>query len=123
MIPADRKSRYGTSPLGIAWSRVKVCPNTTSHRTGWIIRVSSSDRSWRSFCSSTRQNVTTRESSRVAVRGSAHATGGASSVADIAQPSLLVVGQLVAGPVAKDVLEGGVGAQRGLELRGGAERA
>src|SRR6185312_2776210 len=113
MIPADRKSRYGTSPEGIARSRVKVCPNTTSQRTGWIIRVNSSDRSCLSFCSSTRQKVATRKNSRVP---STHATGRSARDTDTAQPSLLLPGELVAGPVAEDVLERGGGSEGGLEL-------
>ena len=43
---------------------LKVVPKMTSQRIGWIARVTSSLRSCRSFCSSTRQNVPTREASR-----------------------------------------------------------
>ena len=44
-------------PVGIAWKRLNVSPKITSHSTGCTARVSTSVRSWRSFCSSTRQNV------------------------------------------------------------------
>src|SRR3954447_19152448 len=104
------------SPVGIAPSRAKACPNTTSHKIGWIMRGKSSEGSWRSFCSSTRQTVATRENRRVAVRPSAQTAGRPSSDTDIAQPSLLLPGELVAGPVPEDVLERGVRAERGLEL-------
>ena len=34
-------------------SRLNVCPKISSHSAGCTIRVNSSVRSWRSFCSST----------------------------------------------------------------------
>jgi len=46
--------------VGIARNRVKVSPKMSSHSAGWIARVTSSLRSWRSFWSSTRHMVATR---------------------------------------------------------------
>jgi len=64
MIPGARKSRYGTLPVGIACTRLKVSPKMTSQSAGCTARVKSSVRSWLIFCSSTRQNVPTRLGSR-----------------------------------------------------------
>src|SRR5258706_5878684 len=75
--------------------RVKVLPKMSNHRHGWMARVMSSDRSWLSFCISTRQSATTRDATvRTPIRrsASAHAAGGATSGTDIADPSLWVVG-------------------------------
>src|SRR5918997_5619291 len=97
----------------------------TSQRIGWIRRLTSSDRSCLSFCSSTRQKVATRDSSRLAagaIRSSDHAPGGLSSNTDTAQPSPLLVGEIVGGPVTEDVLERGVRAERCLEFCRGADR-
>src|SRR6478735_2862603 len=110
----------------MARMRLKVVPKMTSQRIGWMARVSSSVRSWRSFCSSTRQNVPTREtSSRGPVRltRSAEAARGSTSCPDTAQPSLLLTLERVAGVVAEDVLEGGALTRRGLEVVGSAEGA
>jgi hypothetical protein len=37
--------------------RENVSPKITNQRIGWMVRVASSERSWRSRCTSTRQNV------------------------------------------------------------------
>jgi hypothetical protein len=44
----------------MAWRLLNVFPNTTSHRAGWMARVTSSERSWRSFSTSTMQNARIR---------------------------------------------------------------
>src|SRR5262249_51202384 len=59
MMPGARKVRYGTLPVLTTCSRLKVCPKISSHRAGWIRRVNSSVRSYRSFCSSTRAKAPT----------------------------------------------------------------
>src|ERR1700761_6875239 len=109
----------------MARNRVNVSPYTTSQRIGWTSRVTSSLRSCRIFCSSTRQKVAIREVIRRAAAsppvGSAHAAGGASSAADATEASLLRVAQLVAGVVAEHVLEAGVGPELGLELVRGTD--
>src|SRR5690348_4800485 len=99
----------------MACSRVKTLPNTSSHSAGCTARVTSSVRSWRSFCSSTRHIVPMRDTAVATVRttpGSAEATGGAAGSTDIAHVSLL--GEGVAGVAAEDVVERGVGPDRAL---------
>src|SRR5664280_2811258 len=104
--------------------RLKVSPKTTSHRTGWTARVASSVRSCLSFCSSTTQNVKTREASRRAPRTGrdpwSAQVDGATGAADIAQPSFLVLDEVVAREGAEDVLEAGPLPPRGLQLIGSA---
>src|SRR5450756_1559983 len=99
---------------------LNVSPKTTSHRTGWTARVTSSVRSCLSFCSSTRQNVTTREKSRRGPRieGSSDSTqpGGTTGAADTAEPSLLSFGEVAPGECAEDVLEAGPLTQGGLQV-------
>src|SRR6185312_5925019 len=110
----------------MACSRVKTLPNTSSHSAGWTARVTSSVRSCRSFCSSTRHIVATREIPVATVRngpGSAEATGGAAGSTDIAHVSLLGRGEGVAGVAAEDVVERGRGADRALEVGRCAQRA
>src|SRR6476469_280820 len=74
------------------------------------------------------QKVPTRDTSRRAgdgarVAGSAHAAGGPPSATDSTETSLLLGLEEAAGVVAEDVLEAGVGPQRGLQLVGGADGA
>src|SRR5688572_27520940 len=79
----------------MAVRRLKVTPKITSQRQGWMARVTSSVRSWRSFCSSTTHMAQTRARTVRAPKGrsgSAQAAGGAASGTDIAHSSLLVVG-------------------------------
>src|ERR1700742_211372 len=109
-IPGARKSRYGVDPVGIAWIRLNVVPNTASQSAGWTVRVTSSVRSWRSFCSSTRHIAPTRRASSVTSptgeKRSADAAGGAAGRTDIAHaPFLLGLREGVAGVVAEDVVE------------------
>src|SRR5665648_698081 len=84
----------------MARSRLNVSPKTTSHRTGWTARVTSSVRSCFSFCSSTRQKVTTREPSRRAPRTGRESWSaqmdGAPGAADTAQPSSPVLEEVAA---------------------------
>src|SRR5450756_1470301 len=102
--------------------RLNVSPKTTSHRTGWTALVTSSVRSCLSFCSSTRQNVTTREPSRRAPRTDRESRSaqmdGATGAADTAQPSSLVLNEVAASEGAEDVLEAGPLPLRGLQLIG-----
>src|ERR1035437_5016617 len=100
--------------------RLKVSPKTTSHRTGWTALVASSVRSCLNFCSSTTQNVTTREASRRAPRTGRESWSaqmdGATGAADIAQPSSLVLDEVVASEGAEYVLEAGPLPPGGLQL-------
>src|SRR5579875_1179429 len=123
MMPGARKSRYRTWPVRMAWIRLNVSPKITSHSTGCTARVSSSVRSWRSFCSSTTQNVTTLLARRrqgcsgARARGSAQTPGGETGAAYGTDPSIVdAVVELRAGVVAEDVLEAGAGAEGSLEL-------
>src|SRR4051812_6857337 len=100
----------------MACSRLKVPPKITSHRTGWSARVKTSVRSWRSFCSSTRQNVATRSGNSRQIGGYAgvtlaNAPGRPPCAAGLAQAALALdpAVEVVAGVVAEDVLEGRVG--------------
>src|SRR6478672_2098304 len=115
-------------PVGMARIWLNVVPKMTSQRIGWIARVISSLRSWRSFWSSTRQNVAmrdTRSRTPVRLRRSAQTAGGSTSCSDTAQPSLLALDlvERLAGVVTEDVLEAGTLPSGGLELVGGAEGA
>src|SRR5436190_683857 len=66
--------------------RVNVSPKISSHSAGWIARVTSSLRSRRNFCSSTRHIAPVREStSRAAEIGLTEAASGAASCPDIAE--------------------------------------
>src|SRR5215813_3652111 len=112
MIPGARKSRYGMPPVGIAWMRLNVSPKMSSQSTGCTARVTSSVRSWLSFCSSTMQNVTVLLGNRrqiAGARSSADAAGGPASAADLTEASLpdLVAFDRVAGVAAEDILERG----------------
>src|SRR5690348_6390976 len=98
-MPGARKSRYGTDPVGMARIRVNVSPKMTSHRAGWMARVTSSVRSWRSFCNSTRHIAYTRVPSRRSAFVLTDAAGGAASCPDIAKPPSI---QRVAGVPAED---------------------
>jgi hypothetical protein len=110
--------------VGMAWILVKVTPKTSSRRAGWIARVYSSVRSWRSLASSSRHSVAVRfQSSRMAPGAggrSAEPTGGAEA-ADGAKASLVLVGS-VGGVRPEDVLQGRLGAERRLQLPGAADR-
>src|SRR5574341_2151526 len=113
-------------PVGMARSLVRVPPKITSHRAGWIALVYSSERSWRSFCSSTRQNVVTRLASVRQIGGlagsaSGEPAGGAAGATDVTDVASFL--QALAGEVAEYVLEGRVRAQRCLEPGRGADRA
>src|SRR5665648_870118 len=104
----------------MARSRLNVSPKTTSHRTGWTARMTSSVRSCFSFCSSTRQKVTTREPSRRAPRTGRESWSaqmdGAPGAADTAQPSSPVLDEVAAREGAEDVLEAGPRPLGGLQL-------
>src|SRR5262245_43635476 len=118
ITPGARKSRYGTSPVGIARSRVNVVPKMTSHRVGCTARVISSVRSRRIFCSSTRHIVATRDSTmRTGASQSTQPRSGTASLLDIAEPSRLVV---VTGERPEHVVEvaGTVAAQAGHQVAG-----
>src|ERR1700727_2396042 len=128
ITPGARKSRYGTPSDGIAWIRLNVSPKITSHRTGWTARVNSSGRAWRSFWSSTRQKMPTRDGYRRSVVSAlSDATGGAASASDGTQSSLgRVTGKRATGVMSEHVLQRRVGRERGLELGRralGADRA
>src|SRR6476661_3099418 len=115
-------------PVGIARIWLKVVPKMTSHRIGWIARVTSSLRSWRSFCSSTRQNVLMREASSptpVRLCRSAQTAGGSTSRSDTAQPSLLTlhVVERLPGVVTEHVLEARARSGGCLEVLRGPEGA
>src|SRR5262245_29388065 len=128
-------------PVGIARIRVKVSPKIRSHSAGWMARVYSSERSWRSFCSSTTHIAPTRAAT---TRQPARARGGVSSsrevstepgsgaagAADIPEtllPVLVRVVEIAPGEVAEDVFQAGVvallGRQVVLELAGRAQTA
>src|SRR5450830_1216283 len=100
--------------------RLNVSPKTTSHRSGWPALVTSSVRSCLSFCSSTRQNVTTREPSRRAPRTDRESRSaqvdGSTGAADTAQPSSLVLDEVAAREGSEDVLEAGPLPLGGLQL-------
>ena len=78
------------APVGMAWICVNVSPKISSHSAGWIARVNSSVRSWRSFCSSTRQSAPMRRRAGAggprAPPGSAETAGGAARVTDTRIP-------------------------------------
>src|SRR3954468_9046308 len=102
-MPGARKSRYGVCPVGMARIRLKVWPKTTSHSAGWMARVTSSVRSRRSFCSSTRHMALVREiSTRIASANLAESACGTASGTDIAEPSRI---QVVAGVGTEHVIE------------------
>src|SRR3954465_2099096 len=107
----------------IARSLPKTCPNTSSHSSGCTVRVSSSVWSCRSFCSSTRLSAPVRDASvRTEPRASAQLARGGATATDISQALLLRPGEVGAGVVAEDVLEGGADAEVRLEPRGRADR-
>src|SRR5438105_3643364 len=109
----------------MAWMLVNVSPKMSSHRAGWIARMYSSVRSCRIFRSSTSDIVAIRldrrrppSATRAANPTSADAGGGASSRADISDPSsfalfILVVSGDHAG---EHVVERGARPMRDLQL-------
>src|SRR5690348_18293575 len=130
-MPGARKSRYGTEPVGMARIRVNVSPNTSSHSTGWMTRVTSSVGSCRIFCTSTRHSVYTRDGSTrqparagagwsrsgaAGWRSSAEPAGCSTGTADIPETSLRLL-EVVTGVVPEHVLQRGPGAQPVLQGR------
>src|ERR1035437_2905126 len=95
----------------MAQIRLLVSPKTTSHRIGWTALGASSVRACFNFCSSTRQNVTTREAGRCVSRTGRRVLSpqmdDAAGAADIPQPSSLVLDEVVAREGAENVLEAG----------------
>src|SRR5512143_3655573 len=92
-----------------------------------MARVTSSERSWLSFWSSTTQKVTMRvanhraNASGPARSVSAEATGSTAGSTGTAELTSLV-GERVARVVAEDCVERGRGAERGLEGSGSVDR-
>src|SRR5262245_9328052 len=80
--------------------------------------VSSSVRSRRSFCSSIRHIVPTRESSCCGVAPLTETAGGAASGTDIANPSSI---ELVAGHRPEHIVQSGTRSELGHQVRGGAQ--
>src|ERR1700738_887955 len=136
MIPGAKNARYGTWPVSMTCSRENVCPKINSHSAGCTNLVSSSVRSWRSFCSSTTAKAPIhmaiprmRRHPRGARTISTSAFGSTDTARrppagpDRAEPGLRVVlGQIRAGVVTKDVLEWRVRRHGLLQLGRRADR-
>src|SRR5436190_4102263 len=110
-------------PVGMACRPPNVRPKMISHSAGWMARVTSSERSWRSFCISTMQNVTMRVANqRTKTTGpersrdaSTESTGSATGAADTAELTSLFV-ERVAGVIAEHLVERRGGAEGSLQL-------
>src|SRR5664280_1436013 len=114
-------------------SRLNVCPKINSQSAGWMARVTSSVRSWRSFWASSRHSVATRlgstsqpvDGKRREVTdgggaGSAEPACGTSGTTDIGQP-FAGVGEVTAGVVAEHIVKSRLRTERADQLGGGAD--
>src|SRR5664280_2788209 len=102
--------------------RLSTSPKTTSHRIGWTARVISSTGSWRSLRSSPSRMVSVSDRNRSGPGGSAQPARGAARSSDLTVTTSSCVDR---GPrdLPKHVVEGGVRADRGLQLVRAADRA
>ena len=114
----DAAGRDGADPAE------RLCRRSRSHSDGWIARVTSSVRSWRSFCSSTRQNVPIRDTSSrdrpARPRRSAQTAGGATGARTPRSPPFSSSTSSRPSPVwwRKTSSRLASGPERGLELVG-----
>src|SRR4051812_35566630 len=98
--------------------RPSTWPKTTSQRVGWMARLASSVGSRRSFCNSASATARAWPAQATGPAESPEAARGAADAAGIPVP--LRRRDLGAGPMDEHVLERRLGAERRLELRGGA---